>query len=655
MRFLYSLLLCALPLAANPPLPADDAPAWLRQAATSTVTTKYDAKVKAVTLHDESRVDVEEGGKITTTTFYALKILTKEGRASAIGDVMYETGAGKIKEMRAWIIRPSGEVKKFGKERVFDVMIDENDVYNEGRAQIVDASKDIDPGDVFGYEWVKEEKTVFMQFLWAFQGAHPSLSSSFTINVPAGWRANGVTFNHAKIEPTVSGNSYTWQMQDLGPVEREPSSPRLSSIVPRLAVNLMPPAGARTGLGKSFENWQDVARWNAEISDPQAVASPELTAKTQSLVAAAKTDFERIQAIGRYVQGVKYVSIQTGLGRGGGYKPHTAAEVFAKSYGDCKDKANLMRTMLKVAGIEAYSLAIYSGDPMFVREEWVSPQQFNHAIVAIKLKDDLKLGAVRWYPNLGRMLFFDPTDEHTPVGMIPEDEENSWALLISSDQGGLLRMPTSAPETNRLERHVELTLESDGSVAGKVEENAFGHPAESYRHERDHMEKGEFRKRMESWISESGSGAAMKSLDVADGANEAMKLEVGFAIPRYAKLMQGVLLVVKPSVLPPRERVYLAETTRKYPIVLNAESFDETMRMKLPAGFDVDELPRPFQTKTDFGSFSSSSEVKDGILTYHRSLTVNAGVIPVERYKEARTFFSAAYGSGEQPVVLAKK
>jgi transglutaminase-like putative cysteine protease len=45
----------------------------------------------------------------------------------------------------------------------------------------------------------------------------------------------------------------------------------------------------------------------------------------------------------------------------------------SRGYGDCKDKANLMRAMLRVLKIESYPIAIYSGDPTFVREEWASP------------------------------------------------------------------------------------------------------------------------------------------------------------------------------------------------------------------------------------------------------------------------------------------
>ncbi len=648
-----------LPLFAAAAFAADDAPAWVRQAAAAT-TPKYDGKVKAVVIHDDSRVDVEEGGKVTTTFQHAVRILTKEGRSAASAVVFYETSGGKVRQMNAWIIRASGEVKKFGKDRIVDMAADDHDVYDEARVQVVEAEKDVDVGDLFAFEWVREDRMVFLQFEERFQkGVHPALLSRYTVNVPAGWRVQGITFNHAKIDPAISettgASSYAWQLQDMAPIEMEPSSPRLSSIVPRIAVSVIAPPGARTGLGKSFENWQDVSRWLAELADPQAVTSPEMTAKTQQLTAGAKSEIERIQAIGRYVQSVKYVSIQTGIGRGGGYKPHLASQVFAKSYGDCKDKATLMRTMLKLAGIESYPLSIFSGDPMFVRQEWASPQQFNHAIIAIRVSDDVKLNAVGTYPDLGRLLIFDPTDEHTQVGMIPEYEEGSLALINSPDHGALIRMPRSAPEANHLKRHFDVTLEPDGSIAAKLEETAMGHPGASYRSEIDHLQKADFRKRIESWVGNSGPGATLKSLDSSAGDNDSVQLRVEFNTPRYAKSIQGSLLVVKTGVLPPRERVHLAEPTRKYPVVVNAESYEETMTMTLPAGFAVDEMPRPRNATTEFGSMSTSCDAKDGVLTCKRSFTVTAQVIPVDKYKEARTFFSAIYGSGDEPVVLAKK
>ncbi len=649
MRTLSTLLLCALPL-----LAADDAPAWLKQAAASPLP-KYDAKVRSVVLLDESRVNVEEGGKTTRSHFYAVKILSRDGRSQARGSEVYQTGTGKVKSLKAWVIRPAGEARSLGKDRIVDIAAARNDVYNEVRVQVVEASDDAEVNSVFGYESVVESKSFFTQFSWDFQELAPALVSRFVISVPGGWRADGTLFNHSKIDPVVSGGSYTWELRDLPAVDLEPASPELTSIVPWLAVSVIPAQGGKTGIGKTFENWQDVARWNNDLSEPQTAASPELAQKTQALVSGAKSEFERIAAIGKFAQSVKYVSIQTGVGRGGGYLPHAAAEVFAKAYGDCKDKANLMRAMLKVAGIESFPLMIHATDRARVREEWASPQQFNHAIIAIRLKEPLDVPAAATYPKVGRLLFFDPTDEHTPIGLLPENEESSFALLASPDNGQLIRMPSSPPEVNRLERKYDLTLASDGTLSGTLNDTAFGHHAADRRHLYQGASKADYRKRMEAWITDTGPGASLETIDVGEGAENSLTTAIAFKTPRYAQSMQGSLLVVRTGVLPAHGAIHLPAATRKYPLVLDSEAYEESLRMKLPAGFEMDELPHPVKASAPFGTFSSACEVKDGYMNCRRSLTVKAGNIPVDQYKEARDFFNRVEAASEQPLVLAKK
>src|SRR5262245_21228188 len=339
---------------------SDDTPAWLRQAASITVPT-YGKDVHAVTLHNESRKTVEEDGRITTVTSYAVRILTREGRRYAEAAEGYNNGTGKIKDMRAWLIRPSGEVRAYGKKETGDVALVDNDIYNEYRIKVISASDEADAGCVFGYEIVTEEREVHSQFIWQFQSLNPVVMSRVTVTLPQGWRADAITFNHDKIAPAVSGNSYTWELRDLPPIEAEPASP-VSKLNPRVAVNIFPPEGKTTML-RSFASWKDVSRYSSELSDPQAAFNEQIAARARELTAGAKTEFERIEAISRYAQWVNYISIQIDVGRGGGYRPHAAVDVFNKNYGDCKDKANLMRAMLKSLGVESYPVVIYSGDP----------------------------------------------------------------------------------------------------------------------------------------------------------------------------------------------------------------------------------------------------------------------------------------------------
>ena len=182
-------LCCACFLMSISAFAGDDVPPWLKQAA-STNAPPYNNQVPAAVLFDEQRVAVAEDGRITTTSMRAVRVLNREGREFVHAFKTYQTDTEKVREMRAWLIRPSGEVKKYGKDQTLELALD-NDVYNEYRTRIINAEKDAEVGAVFGYETVSEDRSVFTQFEWQFQNRLPALVSRFILTVPPGWRADG--------------------------------------------------------------------------------------------------------------------------------------------------------------------------------------------------------------------------------------------------------------------------------------------------------------------------------------------------------------------------------------------------------------------------------------------------------------------------------
>src|SRR5258705_4717867 len=429
-------------------------PSWLEKAAILKLP-ENEKQLPAVVLQNQKHVTVTQDGRVTTVTTFAVRILVHEGRDYAFARQFYESDAGKVREMQAWLIRPSGPVKRYGKDEIIDAIEDSDDVYNESRYKMIDATKDADTGAVFGYQTTTEERSIFSQDIFGFQSFRlPTLAASYTLSLPQGWHATGVAFNHESLEPIVSLSNYTWEIRDIPPILSEPGSPRVLSLAPRLAVSYFPAGDTKSIPLQTYANWTEVSRWLTGLHDPQWAPDTAITEKAKQLTTGAKTELEKIRAIGRYVQSIRYISIQIGVSRGGGMRPHSAAEVFAKSYGDCKDKANLMRAMLKVLDIPAYPVVIYSVDPTYVREEWASPYQFNHCIIAVKVSDETQAATVITHPKLGRLLIFDATDDDTPVGDLPEHEQGSFALVLAGDAGTLLRMPVTPPEANGLERKI---------------------------------------------------------------------------------------------------------------------------------------------------------------------------------------------------------
>lgn len=634
--------------------PGDEAPAWLQQVS-STSNPIYERDVPAVILRNEQTVTVDNEGKVTTFTRFAVRLLTKEGRRYASATEGYLTKAGKVKDLHAWLIRSNGSIRKFGNEDTLDQMSDPNDIYNEYRVKIIDAANESDAGSVFGYESTSEERPLFGQDVWRFQNRLPTLSSRYTLNLPNGWSATSVTFNHARIDPTTSGSSYTWELQNLSPIRPEPSSPNTSSLVPIVAINYFP-SDSMIKNGNVFETWTQVSRWATQLHDPQAVPDDAITAKARELTTNAKTELEKIRVIGRFVQGLQYISIDIGVGRGNGYRPHAAPLVLSKAYGDCKDKANLMRSMLKALDITAYPVAIYLGDPTHVRAEWASPIQFNHCIIAVKISDDTKVPSVIQHPTLGRLLIFDATDEHTPVGDLPNEEQDSYALIIAGDSGTLERMPSLPPETSVMAREADVSLTATGGITAIIKERSTGQEAVQERRGFKSLSTADYRTAIEGWINRGATAAKISRVDAIDESNEGrFGLNVEFSVEQYGQLMQNRLLVFKPAIVSRRESLFLTEATRQSPIVLTARSFTEISRIKLPEGFAVDELPDPVKLDATFGSYQTSYEVKNGQLVFTRSLSQKSTTIPASEYQKVRTFYERIRAAEQAPVVLARK
>jgi len=642
-----AMVLC---MAAN----ASDAPEWLKQAAKTPVP-GYDKEVDAVVLFHEESVALDANGRLVTVERRAVKILQKEGRSDALARAFYLSKFSQVKNLEAWLIAPGGSVTEFGKKETVDLISDPDDIYDEGRMKTINASGMADVGYVFGYTSTTEDRPLFYQHQWLFQDSHPTLVSRFVLNLPQGWTADSLTFNRSEVKPQVNGTTYSWELRDLQPISFEPMSPSFSNIAPRVAINYNPPTNDQAAV-KTFANWQDVSRWATSMYEPQVVINDEVAAKARDLTAGAKTELEKIQAIGKYVQNLQYISIDIGVGYGNGMKPRPSDLVMGRGYGDCKDKANLMRAMLRVLKIDAYPIAIYSGDPGFVKAEWASPGQFNHCIIAVRVSDETKGPTVIVHKDLGRLMIFDATDQFTPVGDLPDYLQGSYGLIMAGDKGGLLEMPVTPSDFNAWNRETSLKLSEMGDITGTIRERISGQESRQPRTMLRSVSTEEFRKSIERWLTRGATAAKLVTFSPTDMQDKAtFNMDIEFTAPRYGQLMQNRLLVFRPAVANRSNSLSLTEKSRKHPITFESNSFSERVQVELPQGFVVDEMPDPVSLSLPFGAYETKYEVKDGKLHFSRTMTTKRTTVPVERYGEIQSFFSKIRDAEQSPVVLIRK
>jgi transglutaminase-like putative cysteine protease len=100
-----------------------------------------------------------------------------------------------------------------------------------------------------------------------------------------------------------------------------------------------------------FENVKDLYGWYNSVCAGIGNNSEPLKAKVAELISNKKTDPEKVESIFYWVQdNIRYIAFENGIM---GFKPDAAQNVFKNKYGDCKGKANLLKTMLNIAGFDA--------------------------------------------------------------------------------------------------------------------------------------------------------------------------------------------------------------------------------------------------------------------------------------------------------------
>jgi transglutaminase-like putative cysteine protease len=640
---------CVLILAAFPATAAERGPDWLRAvaAAPTPAGSSTAADAGATVLLDETTVTVAPDGRLTIEQRYAARIHSADGQASARARAVYLTGSDRVRAARGWFL--AGEnASEVPAAAIVDVAAAFDDVYNEVRVRAIDGSARATPGVVFGAEISVESRSSFLQFEWSLQDRAAVDLARRTLRLPPGWTATSVTFNHAPLAPAVSGGAYTWEVRGLPEIRAEAMAPALSDLAPRLAVSVHPAPGAA---GVTFRTWSDVSAWAASLADVSAPIEPAVAAKAKELTASADTEAAKIAAIAGYVQGLQYISIQTGMGRGGGYRPRAPGLVLARGYGDCKDKANLMRALLSAAGIRSHLVLIYAGDRRYVRRDWPSPQQFNHCIIAISLTEAPPAWTTLTHPEAGRVLFFDPTDPHGVLGDLPDSEQGSLALLALPGGSDLVAVPTNAAELEG-DHTIDATLLPGGRLSGRVSLTWRGQAGVDARGRLATLSAAEFRDTLEARFRQLLPGAAVGQVETRDDrASRAVSVTFQIEAASVTRSLGG-LVVVPPVSAAVVTLPEVDSDTRRHPIDLTGYRYRERVRIALPGGFTVDELPAPVALERLAGKYARHWRLEAGRLESERTLDLAEVRLPAGSAAEVRAFTREVREADAQPVVL---
>ncbi len=642
----------ALPAAAG-----GDAPQWMHALAGVSLPS-YDDKTDAVVLYSETNVTVVSSDRIKTHVRRAYKILRPNGRGHGTVGVSFNP-TRKITSLHGWCIPAQGKDYEVKDKDAIDVSlrnIQGSELISDVKDRILQIPAP-DPGNIIGYEYEVEEQPLLLEDSWDFQELDPVRESHYSLQLPPGWEFKSSWLNYSEVKPVPAGNNqWQWTVIDVKAIREERDMPPVEGVAGQMFVHFFASGGSATdGLG----NWQEMGRWYQGLTSGRRDPSESIKQRVAALTASATTPLQKMQAIAQFLQhDVRYVAIELGIG---GWQPHPASQVFSNHYGDCKDKVTLMSSMLHEIGVDSYYVLINTirGATTPATPAHAS---FNHAIVAIKLPEgtaDPSLIATMQHPRLGKILFFDPTNEMIPFGQIGGYLQANYGLLVTPTGGELVELPRQPSAMNSIQRTAKLTLDASGTLKGDVNEQRLGDRAASERARLQAVTRDADRiKPVEALLASSLSSfqithASLLNLQHTD---QPFGFHYSFESPNYAK-NAGDLLLVRPRVLGTKSSALLeTKEPRKYPIEFEGPVRDtDSFEITIPTGYAVDDVPPAVDADYDFASYHSKTEATGSLIRYTRTFEIKQLSVPAERAEELRRFYRIIASDERNTVVLKSK
>jgi hypothetical protein len=595
-----------------------------------------------VYLLDDGVVTFEADGTGSRTYRQVVQILTPEA-AERWGEQSfgYSTDREKLTLNWARVVRPDGSVvseKPVHEQESLAPVAMEAPVYSDEKLHRISLGG-VAPGTLVDYSYtVKTLKPIIpgdFFTTWSVSTGRLTRRSRLIIDVPATMnpRISERHLSFARKEVTAGGRRiYTWARNDVPKPDIEPLAPDSSY--------------GESLVFASPIKWGDIATWYSGLAKGRYALTPQIEQALAKTVAASKTLDDSIRAVHRWVaQDYRYVSLSLGIA---GFQPHHPSEVFANSYGDCKDKATFFVALMNRMGVTAYPvlLSAYGG----VLRTLPSGHQFDHMIAAVDRN--------------GKRTYVDLTADIVPYGSLPPREQGEFGLVVHPDgTSEEITFPSEPSAANKAEVHLVGSLSPDGLFAGKWTRLASGAQQYAMRGSMSKSTKPDSTERARATLALANAifdGSAGDSLQLFDGRDLSAEPKISVLI-RHGKAASDAggteILTIPlrsyavPSVISALE----ARGARKAPIdvekVWGPHTEIEDLKLTLPAGWKA-KLP-PSDTATSvFGTYVSEYTQIGQELRISRRLTGAEGVEPASKYEELLAWMKKMSADDAKYVIL---
>lgn len=547
------------------------------------------AKEDAVYLVDSSYTHVQPSGQASRSIQVGIKVYTARGvEAFRQFPISYSPARQEVHIVRARIRKPDGSVVDGYSDAERNVNEPWTGMYYDLRSKQLSFST-LGVGDILEVQYRIDDTAEdnLLSDYWGevdyVQGTYVKLRYQFLVDMP---KNRPLYWNKTRLGDKVVSNI---EAVDEGRSLYRFTAAHVEKIVPESG---MPGwAEVATTLHVStYKTWEDVGRYYWGLVRDQLVINDELKKTVQQVLKNVDKKNEKavIQAIYNFVvTHTRYVALEFGIH---GYKPYRVDRILARRFGDCKDKASLIYTMLKVAGVEARLVLLRMRNLGDIGEEPASLAAFNHAIAYV--------------PKY--QLFLDGTAEFFNSEELPSSDRAANILIVEPNAPSVFsKTPEAAAADNASSVHLKMKLSPDGDVKVLGQTRTRGQEAPMSR--RAYQSASNRKQTFEQSWAQLFPGLRLENLEISDvGLLDAeVETRFQFEASRYGEASNGTLRFYAFGGKRSFTQSFGSLRERKFDLLLQYP-FSHTFRYEyeLPLGYTLKEAAYSVTEASAFGSLS---------------------------------------------------
>ncbi len=591
---------------------------------------------------DRDDITLAADGTVTHHHKSIVKLLDAQRGKEKFADVHvpFDTKRQTLTIDTARTVNADGQAHVAAPEEIGDIVpprLADATMYSDVRERVVSFPA-VDKGSVVELEYTRTTKPSPDSALGGEELLaqwDPSDKRIVTITAPAGMTPKfSVIGDDVKpVESQAAGGNHTWTFEIDKEPDRHPETGSLvqEAVLPRLVYSFAP------SWAKVLE---PIAGRFLEVAVPAAIPA-SVKAQADQLVAGAKTDSDKAQALFKFVaHDIRSVDLPLGWA---GYEPHAPDVVLANRYADARDKVCLLLALAAAEGLHGKPVLVRTGKVQVI-DSVPTAAQFDRMIATLNVD--------------GKDQWVDPDDADGQFGLAFAGQDN---LVLPIEKGGseLGQRPALDPSSSISHVTAAFALSANGDLDAKYNYELSGWYAD--------RASGEFRalkgEPLDQFFQQSAGHLSPSAVDKGHQVGDTMsvtgpiQLAQHVSVPGYSAMQANFRVVELPPVtLGVAEELPSAGlNTRKYPLWIGTPRTEKgDMTLSVPAGWKIAYVPPKLEGSADGITYSSTCEVNGQTVTCHDQVVLDKLELAVDKYAPFREALTKLQSYDRRVVLLTK-